>query len=163
MNISPKTKTWIDSILHDNQIVCEHADFDRPWGGFYVLSEKTLSNFVQTFFPELSDKVHSNQPWSPKILFVAPHQRLSWQYHHRRSEIWRVIHGKVAVVRSSTNDQKPQEVLLMNDKIELGKGERHRLVGLDQWGIVAEIWQHSDPNHLSDENDIVRVQDDFGR
>jgi hypothetical protein len=27
----------------------------------------------------------------------------------------------------------------------------------------AEIWQHTDVNHPSDEEDIIRVQDDFGR
>ena len=39
----------------------------------------------------------------------------------------------------------------------------HRLVGLSNWGIIAEIWQHTDPEKPSDEEDIVRVQDDFGR
>jgi hypothetical protein len=40
---------------------------------------------------------------------------------------------------------------------------RHRLVGLDNWGVVTEIWQHTDVEHPSDESDIVRLQDDFGR
>lgn len=47
--------------------------------------------------------------------------------------------------------------------MSLKQGERHRLVGVDEWGIVAEIWQHTDAAHPSDEDDIVRVQDDFGR
>ena len=47
--------------------------------------------------------------------------------------------------------------------IQLKQGERHRLVGLDNWGIVAEIWQHTDAANPSDEEDIIRVQDDFGR
>ena len=47
--------------------------------------------------------------------------------------------------------------------IRLQQGERHRLVGLDGWGMIAEIWQHTDPQKPSDEDDIVRVQDDFGR
>ncbi len=39
-----------------------------------------------------------------------------------------------------------------------------RLAGaLDAWGRVAEIWQHEDENNLSDEDDIVRVQDDYAR
>jgi hypothetical protein len=42
-------------------------------------------------------------------------------------------------------------------------GQRHRLIGLDQWGVVAEIWQHTDSENPSDESDIVRLQDDFGR
>jgi len=28
---------------------------------------------------------------------------------------------------------------------------------------VAELWRHLDPQHPSDEEDIVRLQDDFGR
>jgi hypothetical protein len=47
--------------------------------------------------------------------------------------------------------------------ITLAQGERHRLVGLDVQGVIAEIWQHTDANHPSDEDDIIRVQDDFGR
>ena len=38
-----------------------------------------------------------------------------------------------------------------------------RLIGLEEWGMVAEIWQHTDDAHPSAEDDIVRVQDDFGR
>jgi mannose-6-phosphate isomerase len=45
----------------------------------------------------------------------------------------------------------------------MDKGERHRLIGLDSWRIVAEIWQHTDLENPSDEDDIVRLQDDFGR
>jgi hypothetical protein len=40
---------------------------------------------------------------------------------------------------------------------------RHRLIGADSWGVVAEIWQHTDHTYPSEETDIVRVQDDFGR
>jgi len=54
-------------------------------------------------------------------------------------------------------------ILKRGDTITLKKGERHRLVGLNEWGIVAEIWIHTDANHPSDEEDIVRLQDDFGR
>ena len=27
----------------------------------------------------------------------------------------------------------------------------------------SEIWQHTDAKHPSDEDDIIRVQDDYGR
>jgi hypothetical protein len=47
--------------------------------------------------------------------------------------------------------------------VNLKQGERHRLVGLNDWGIVAEIWMHTDPNLPSDEEDIVRINDEFGR
>lgn len=51
----------------------------------------------------------------------------------------------------------PGEVL----RLELG--ERHRLIGLQTWGVVAEIWQHTDAASPSDELDIVRVADDYQR
>jgi len=53
--------------------------------------------------------------------------------------------------------------LKIDDKIKLQQGERHRLIGLAVWGVVAEIWQHTDASDPSDEDDIVRLQDDFGR
>ena len=55
------------------------------------------------------------------------------------------------------------EIFNIGDTITLQQGERHRLIGLDEFAVIAEIWQHTDANHLSDEDDIVRVQDDFGR
>ncbi|MBI3883764.1 MAG: phosphoheptose isomerase [Sphingobacteriales bacterium] len=100
---------------------------------------------------------------SPKILLVAPKVRLSWQYHHRRAEIWKLIGGEAAVVTSDTDEEKDEHILKQGDIIQLKQGERHRLVGTDGWGIVAEIWQHTDATKPSDEEDIVRVQDDFGR
>ena len=94
---------------------------------------------------------------------VAPHKRLSWQYHHRRAEIWKCIKGTVGVITSETDEEQQQHTLHMGDIIKLKQGERHRLIGLDDWGIVAEIWQHTNATHPSDEDDIVRVQDDFSR
>jgi mannose-6-phosphate isomerase len=100
---------------------------------------------------------------SPKILVVAPQQRLSWQYHSRRAEIWRVVQGEIGVVLSETDEQTELNFFEPGDVIVLNKGQRHRLVGLNDWGVVAEIWQHTDPEHPSDESDIIRLQDDFGR
>ncbi len=55
------------------------------------------------------------------------------------------------------------EVYNEGDQIILQQGERHRLIGLDDHCVVAEIWQHTDKNSPSDEYNIIRVQDDFGR
>jgi len=100
---------------------------------------------------------------SPKLLVVGPQQRLSWQYHNRRAEIWRVVEGEIGVVMSENDEQHDVNEFEPGDIIILNKGQRHRLVGLDSWGIVAEIWQHTDTDHPSDEDDIIRLQDDFGR
>jgi mannose-6-phosphate isomerase len=139
-------------------------DDARPWGGFYVIDEAQAVQFAQHYFPEenLSELQITNK-LSPKILIVGPHHRLSWQYHHRRAEIWKCIGGTVAVMTSNTDEETVRHTLKVGDIIKLKQGERHRLMGLDDWGIVAEIWQHTDEQNPSDESDIVRLQDDYSR
>lgn len=139
-------------------------DFERPWGGFFVIEESQARKFAHLFFPNTELAVAQIVgKLSPKILIVESGKRLSWQYHFRRSEIWKLIGGKAGVALSSNDDQGPVKELALGQIIELAQGQRHRLVGLDQFGVVAEIWRHTDPNHPSDEQDIVRLQDDFGR
>lgn len=140
------------------------SDKNRPWGGFFLLEEEQALDFIQEYFPEISaeDTVREGKV-SPKILMVAPQQRLSWQYHHRRKERWKVLEGPVAVAQSQTDEQPAPLEYPAGATIVLAQGERHRLIGLDSWGIVAEIWQHTVPGHPSDEADIIRLQDDFSR
>lgn len=139
------------------------SDFTRPWGGFFVIDESQILKFAQTYFPHLANSLPENQKMSPKILVVAPNTRLSWQYHFRRAEVWRVVEGPVSVAQSDTDVQGEPQNYQNGAFITLKQGERHRLIGLDDFGIVAEIWQHTDPENPSDEEDIVRVQDDFKR
>ena len=131
---------------------------------FFVIYEDQAEDFVNHFFEGLNiHKLKISGKLSPKILIVAPQQRLSWQYHHRRAEIWKVIKGTVGIVTSLTNDEGELQLLSSGSLIRLQQGERHRLLGLDDWGILAEIWQHTDWDNPSDEDDIIRIQDDFGR
>ena len=142
----------------------ERQDQSRPWGGFFVIDEGQAQQFADTYFGGLAvDGLRIAGKLSPKILIVAPGQRLSWQYHHRRAEIWRVVQGPVGVVTSDTDDEGELQTYRVGEQVTLRQGERHRLVGLAGWGILAEIWQHTDAQQPSDEDDIVRVQDDFGR
>ena len=139
-------------------------DFSRPGGGFFVLDESQAAKFAAQFFPNLSlENIQITNKLSPKFLIVAPEKRLSWQYHFRRAEIWTVISGPVGIAISDTDEQGPVGTYVVGDFIKLQQGERHRLIGLNDWGVVAEIWQHTDTNQPSDESDIVRLQDDFGR
>jgi mannose-6-phosphate isomerase len=142
----------------------DKQDRSRPWGGFFVIDESQAPAFIAQYFPHLSVADFAGfKKLSPKILLVAPNKRLSWQYHFRRAEIWKVVGGTAGVVISDTDEQTELQKLSLGTIINLRQGERHRLVGLDEWGIIAEIWQHTDPTNPSDEDDIVRVQDDFGR
>jgi mannose-6-phosphate isomerase len=139
-------------------------DFERPWGGFLVIDERQIEAFVKTYFPSLPpESIDFTAKLSPKILIVAPGKRLSWQYHDRRSEVWRVIKNSAGIVTSFTNTEGSLEQLALGTQVILQQGQRHRLVGVDTWGVLAEIWQHTNPQHPSNEEDIVRLQDDFGR
>jgi mannose-6-phosphate isomerase-like protein (cupin superfamily) len=139
-------------------------DSTRPWGGFFVIDENQAKDFAAFFFPNLElSEIQVTNKLSPKILIVAPNKRLSWQYHFRRSEIWKIVDGVVGIKTSLTDEEGELQQLVPGTFIKMEKGERHRLIGLDSWGIVAEIWQHTDIENPSDEDDIVRVQDDFGR
>ncbi len=156
--------TKVEAMLTSQGFNIVARDEERPWGGLFVIDEQQAQKFANQYFDGIDvNQLKIGGKLSPKILVVAPHAKLSWQYHHRRAEIWQVVEGTVGVVRSATDTEGPLDTFQPKDQIKLDKGERHRLIGLDDWGIVAEIWQHTDPEHPSDEDDIVRVQDDFGR
>ena len=139
-------------------------DFERPWGGFLVINENQAQEFANKFFDGINiQSLKIGGKLSPKILIVNPNSKLSWQYHHRREEIWKVFKGKVGISRSHDNNQNAIVNLDEGDQLKLEKGERHRLIGLDDYAVLAEIWQHTDSNYPSDENDIVRLDDDYGR
>lgn len=158
--IFKKTAEWLQT---QNYNVVQQ-DTTRPWGGFFVIEESQAGRFAEQFFPHLKmSDIQITNKLSPKILVVAPEKRLSWQYHFRRAEIWKVLEGPVGVKISDTDTEGALQELPKDSFIQMNKGERHRLIGLESWGIVAEIWQHTDPNNPSDEDDIVRLQDDFGR
>ena len=154
----------IKNFLAERNLGVASQDDAKPWGGFFVIDENDADKFIAAFFPHLTKaELTISGKLSPKILVVAPNKRLSWQYHHRRAEIWKLIVGEAAVMVSDTDEENEIINLAKGDIVELKKGERHRLIGTDSWGIIAEIWRHTDANNPSDENDIVRVQDDFGR
>lgn len=139
-------------------------DFERPWGGFFVIDEGQAQEFANVYFKGFDvDKLRVAGKLSPKVLLVKPGARLSWQYHHRRAETWKVIYGPVGIVKSSDDTEREMVNYQNGDMLVLQQGERHRLIGLDNWGVVAEFWQHTDSSNPSDENDIVRVQDDYSR
>lgn len=150
--------------LHLQNLKVDKHDNTRPWGGFFVIKESEAEKFISLYFPNLThEELKIAGKISPKILIVEPEKKLSWQYHNRRAEIWKLIGGKAGIVVSDTDVEHETRYLKVEDIVHLKQGERHRLIGLETWGIVAEIWLHTDANHPSDEDDIVRLQDDFGR
>lgn len=81
----------------------------------------------------------------------------------RRAEIWSIFKGPVGIIRSKNDSQKNMEIFDSGNQIKINQGERHRIIGLKNSAVIAEIWQHTDAKNPSDENDIIRLEDDFGR
>jgi mannose-6-phosphate isomerase-like protein (cupin superfamily) len=108
----------------------------RPWGNF----QRLFTNIGEASV-------------SAKILTVNPHSRLSLQYHQKRSERWTVING-IAEVQIEKNYYR----LLPGATADIPIGTAHRLGSKDSITQVLEV----SIGYL-DENDIVRLEDDFGR
>ncbi len=140
---------------------------EKPWGGYIRFDSDNADNFIADFFPGLSPTDArmniEGAEISPKILLVQPDQRLSWQFHNRRAERWMFLTDG-SYNKSMTDEQGRLFEAPGGTEVQFAKQERHRLVGsADNYTIVAEIWQHTDSSELSNEDDIVRLQDDYHR
>ena len=107
---------------------------ERPWGGYQIIYE----NFGIVV----------------KILSVNPGARLSLQKHTFRSEEWTsTTSGMVAEIGPLLID------LDVHSSVYVAAGEIHRLHNTsDEVGHVVEVI-----TGLYDEEDIIRLEDDYGR
>lgn len=140
-------------------------DLHRPWGFYFYFDTAQTAKFAKDFFGgvELAG-IDTSLPLQPKVLVFEAGKQVSWQYHHRRSEIWRCITRSCQVVMSETDEQTEPRPIKFGEVVNFTQGTRHRGGATSgEWGAVAEIWQHTDPSNPSDESDIVRLADDFGR
>lgn len=111
-------------------------EFDRrPWGSYTVLEE--ASNF----------KV--------KRIEVLPGKRLSYQKHSQRAEHWFVVAGTAKV----TLDDK-EITINAGEAIDIPIGAAHRVENPGEDDLIFIEVQRG--TYLG-EDDIVRLQDDFGR
>jgi mannose-6-phosphate isomerase len=108
---------------------------ERPWGSYTVLEDAA------------DHKV--------KRIEVLPGKRLSYQKHTKRAEHWFVVQGSGLVTLDGVDVAVPA-----GSAIDIPLGAAHRIanVGSDQL-VFIEV-QHGES---FDEDDIVRLEDDFGR
>src|SRR6187401_2129982 len=112
MKDKQKTFEKVAALLHQSNFTIVDKDATRPWGGFYVIDEAQDARFVQHYFAEENvNALKITNKLSPQILIVRPQQRLSWQYPHRRGEIWKCIDGKVGVMTSDTDHEDIRHTL----------------------------------------------------
>ena len=111
------------------------ARVHRPWGWYQTM--------------DLGDR------FRVKRIQVTPGKKLSLQRHHHRAEHWVVVRGTAEVTRDD-------EVLLVreNESVYLPLGCVHRLANPGK--IPVEIIEIQTGSYL-EEDDIVRIEDDFGR
>ena len=107
----------------------------RPWGEFFIIQE-TISYKI-------------------KRIEVNPGQRLSYQYHNKRSEVWIIIQGEGTVI---LNDNKIN--YSKGDTIEIPQGVKHRI---ENNGSEKTIFIEVQTGTYFGEDDIVRLQDVYNR
>lgn len=143
------------------------VDLERPWGAFINFRDECARQFIADFFPRITvDEARlgvDGAPLSPKILLVMPGQRLSLQRHSRRAERWLFITPGDYYLGEG-DSAGPLRHADTGEVVQIQAGQTHRICGTaDNIVLVAEIWQHTDPHHLSDEDDEERLEDDYAR
>lgn len=108
---------------------------ERPWGSFTVLDE--------------------GAGFKVKRIEVLSGKRLSYQKHAQRAEHWFVVSGTAKVTLDGD-----EIIKTAGEAIDIGVGTAHRVENPgNELLVFIEVQQG---NYLG-EDDIVRLQDDFGR
>ncbi len=113
----------------------EHRTAYRPWGGYTHLL--------------------SGDRFQVKRLFIKPGKQLSLQKHHHRSEHWVVVRGAAEIIIDDKSF-----FLSENESTYISQGAVHRVSNPGK--ILLEMIEIQTGAYLG-EDDIVRLEDDFGR
>jgi mannose-6-phosphate isomerase len=108
---------------------------ERPWGKFEILVD--------------------NDNCKVKRITVYPNGRLSYQYHHKRSEVWTIVSG----IATMTLDDKISDYIY-GETILIPQGTKHRVENKGFDDLVFIEVQHGS---YFGEDDIVRIEDDYNR
>jgi mannose-6-phosphate isomerase-like protein (cupin superfamily) len=166
MNKYDVLKEIKNSLIFPKGYVLADVDEHKPWGAYYRLADECAEQFVAEYFPGRTvEELGQGGSLSPKFLIFEPGKKLSLQYHNRRAEIWRVIKGELTAAVSDTDEEGEWKTYKAGEELSYGALARHRAGAPEsgEWVVVAEIWQHTDKENPTDEDDIVRLADDFGR
>ena len=108
----------------------------RPWGHFIVLSEDQYAKV--------------------KRISVYPGQKLSYQMHYKRSEVWTVVQGSGYVIIDGIYQR-----VGTGSVVQIPAGRKHRVANDHEYEplVFIEV-QHGE---YFGEDDIVRFEDDYNR
>ncbi len=107
----------------------------RPWGHFEILQESHVHKV--------------------KCIWVLPGKRLSYQRHHKRSEHWFIVSG-IALVTHNGLERRMKS----GETIDIAVGDLHRIENI---GTDEVIFIEVQTGNYFGEDDIERIEDDFGR
>ena len=120
--------------MSDNAL--KPREFDRrPWGTYEVLDEGDL--------------------FKVKRIEVLSGKRLSYQKHSKRAEHWFVVAGEAKVTLDDRDIKVPA-----GEAIDIPIGSAHRV---ENEGTETLVFIEVQRGTYLGEDDIVRLQDDFGR
>ncbi len=108
---------------------------ERPWGRFFV--------------------IHNEPYYKLKRIEVDPGERLSYQYHNKRSESWTIVEG----VATITLDGDVKDYAY-GETVQIHQGVKHRI---ENKGIKKVIFLEIQTGTYFGEDDIVRIEDDYNR
>ena len=107
--------------------------YERPWGTYEVLLDEPK--------------------YKVKRIVVNSYQQFSLQYHNHRDEYWTIVSGSGRIVIDGTEYSTDS-----NKFFYIPKQSIHRAAAYDDELIFIEV-------QIGDciEEDIIRLQDDYGR
>ena len=107
----------------------------RPWGFYEILLDTEYTKVKQ--------------------ITVNPGQRLSYQYHEKRKEYWTIVKGSATIILDDEKVFRNQ-----GESIHIPLGSKHRIINeTDEILIFIEV----QTGESFDEEDIIRLEDDYGR
>ena len=108
---------------------------ERPWGRFFVL--------------------HDEPTYKLKRIEVDSGGRLSYQYHHKRSEAWTIVEGVGVITLDGIDNEYTK-----GETVLIPQGVKHRIENKGSEKVVSiEVQTGS----YFGEDDIVRIEDDYNR
>jgi mannose-6-phosphate isomerase len=108
----------------------------RPWGSFTILDE--------------------GDDYKVKRIEVLPGKRLSYQRHTRRSEHWFIVRGTAKVTLNGV-----ETLVNTFETVDIAVGDAHRVENPSENELLVFI--ETQTGDYFGEDDIVRLEDDFGR
>ena len=107
----------------------------RPWGMYEILLDSDTTKV--------------------KRITVKPGGKLSYQYHHKRAEVWTCIKGKLSVILNDVLHE-----LNPGDCLSIPLGAKHR--AFNDTMEIAQFVEVQTGTYFG-EDDIVRLEDDYNR